>query len=230
MGIAHEMAQPLAAMRTTLATLRFHVEAGDRLKALEAASVVSLVTDRVAALSAQLRDFGRPDPRKPAALDLRDCLEGALSIVAHRLKSEEDDLIDIHLDKATPQTPVMVVGLANRIEQVIVNCLGNAIDSVTERFGPNGTGRGTIGVEVGIEGRTAFIAITDNGVGLRTPGPVTNFEPFQTTKPAGQGLGLGLVISRGIAVDYGGCLELKGLGENGACARLTLPLAAGGPA
>jgi two-component system, NtrC family, C4-dicarboxylate transport sensor histidine kinase DctB len=215
-GIAHEMAQPLAAMRTTLATLRYHVEAGDQPKALIATKAISHVTDRVAALAEQLRNFGRPDRSKPQRLDIRDCVAGALQAIEMRQHGVNEAII--------------VVGRANRIEQVLVNLLGNAIDSIEERCGQMTPCTGQISLDLSKRDGMAIMSVRDNGVGLKDADANAVFEPFFTTKPAGRGLGLGLAVSRGIAEDHGGSLVLSGVGDAGALALLTLPLAHSGEA
>ncbi|MCZ8186236.1 MAG: ATP-binding protein [Beijerinckiaceae bacterium] len=218
-GIAHEMAQPLAAMRVSLASLSHFIGTGDRAKALGTAEGLAAIADRVEKLAAQLRNFARPDKEAPRQVSLQDLAHGAASLIEHRLKAQE-----ITLARHLPSEPVIVEARPNRLEQVIVNLLANAIDASEEaaRLEPRAR---RIDIRLAIEGNEACLRIEDEGTGLGDVPPDRVFEPFFSTKATGRGLGLGLSISRGIMAEHGGGLTLAPRATGGVSAGLRMPLA-----
>jgi two-component system C4-dicarboxylate transport sensor histidine kinase DctB len=88
-----------------------------------------------------------------------------------------------------------------RLEQVVLNLLANALDAVVARDDP------WVAVEAVTEGDEVRIAVSDNGAGVPAALHERIAEPFFTTKETGEGLGLGLAISRAIVGEYGGALD-----------------------
>jgi len=116
------------------------------------------------------------------------------------------------------ELPLIVVN-REEIQQVVLNLLLNAEQAV------RGTGRpGTVRVRTGETADSAFVEVRDDGPGV--PASMTSqvFEPFFTTRSVGQGTGLGLSVSLGIAQAHGGSLELMPT-DRGACFRLMIPRA-----
>ena len=109
---------------------------------------------------------------------------------------------------------------ASRIQQVVSNLLKNAADSVIEQGG------GTIELHCRREGAELLIEVVDDGPGIPEGSLQSIFQPFVTTKPEGKGTGLGLPISRRIAVDLGGTLSARNRTSGGAVFTLRLPLPA----
>jgi two-component system C4-dicarboxylate transport sensor histidine kinase DctB len=103
-----------------------------------------------------------------------------------------------------------------RLEQVLVNLLLNALDAVA----------GMRERRVMVFARTSLgqvsIAVRDSGSGVPDEVLARLFEPFFTTKAAGQGIGLGLAISRMITTELGGCLDVRNPPEGGAEFTVTL--------
>jgi two-component system C4-dicarboxylate transport sensor histidine kinase DctB len=117
-----------------------------------------------------------------------------------------------------------------RLEQVLINLLGNALDAVAGLPAPH------IAIDMDASDATLTITVRDNGPGIPADVLPRLFEPFFTTKEMGQGLGLGLAISSSIARDCGGSLVARNVPDGGAAFALTLrraraqvgdPLAAG---
>jgi two-component system C4-dicarboxylate transport sensor histidine kinase DctB len=109
-----------------------------------------------------------------------------------------------------------------RLSQVLVNLIGNAIDAL------EGPGGARPDAEIRIEGRRngqrALLTISDNGPGF-APGTIGRlFEPFYTTKEAGEGLGLGLAIVEHLVRDLGGTIGASQNARGGACFSIDLPL------
>lgn len=218
-GIAHEMAQPLVALRMSLASLSHFVRSGDQTKALGSADGMVAILRRVENLASDLRNFARPDSETPRRVSLQDIIHGAISLIEHRLKTPE-----VTLERHFPSDPVMVEVRPNRLEQVIVNLLSNALDSCEEahRLVPR---KRRVTLHLAVERGCAVLLVQDEGTGLGETPPERVFEPFFSTKATGRGLGLGLSISRGIMAEHGGTLQLDPAPEGGAVARISLPLA-----
>ena len=90
---------------------------------------------------------------------------------------------------------------APRLEQVLVNLVANAIDAV------DGNAVREVRIEAQRRDGRVVVAVCDNGPGIADDAMKRLLEPFFTTKPAGQGLGLGLVISSKIVREFGGTLR-----------------------
>jgi len=109
-----------------------------------------------------------------------------------------------------------VLADATRLEQVLVNLIGNAMDAMSGQVRP------CVTIVVCEAGGRVEIAVRDNGHGIAEGDLSRLFEPFFTTKEPGHGLGLGLVISMGIARELGGDLKGSNRPEGGAEFVLTL--------
>lgn len=112
---------------------------------------------------------------------------------------------------------LVVRGHGGQIHQVVVNVVENALDAVEASTAPEVT------VRAGRHGDRVVVEVADNGPGIAEEHLLKVFDPFFTTKAVGQGTGLGLWISYGIARDHGGTLEAANREAGGAVFRLTLP-------
>jgi C4-dicarboxylate-specific signal transduction histidine kinase len=112
--------------------------------------------------------------------------------------------------------------LVNRdeIQQIVLNLILNAEHAVLSTKQP-----GMIAIRTRQLDESAVLEVSDNGPGVPADVAARIFEPFFTTKEMGEGTGLGLSVSLGIAEAHGGSLALAAI-ESGACFRLSLPLSA----
>ncbi|WP_346832318.1 ATP-binding protein [Pseudomonas abietaniphila] len=209
-SIAHELNQPLAALRTLSGnTVRF-IERG----ALDTASTnlrtINDLVDRMGRITASLRAFARRGEDKGQA-SLGKAVEAALQLLAGRL---EASALDLHqqiddVELAIDQT---------RLEQILVNLIGNALDAMQAQPLPVLWLEGDL-----FEGRYR-LRVRDNGHGIDAEARKHLFEPFFTTKPGEQGLGLGLTLSASLAAAAGGSLNAEDPAEGGTMFVLILPL------
>ena len=209
-SIAHELNQPLAALRTLSGnTVRF-IERG----ALDTASTnlrtINDLVDRMGRITASLRAFARRGEDKGQA-SLGKAVEAALQLLAGRL---EASALDLHqqiddVELAIDQT---------RLEQILVNLIGNALDAMQAQPLPVLWLEGDL-----FEGRYR-VRVRDNGHGIDAEARKHLFEPFFTTKPGEQGLGLGLTLSASLAAAAGGSLNAEDPAEGGTMFVLILPL------
>lgn len=194
-GIAHELNQPLNAIRAQAHNAAELQERGDLAGAARALRKVQDLTARAGLVVNQLRRFARRSDQQLGPVAVREAVEGAAVILASRLKECGVSLaIDL---------PAGIVAEADeiRLEQVFVNLMGNALDAVAGRPEPE--------IRVFGERRNNVVKVTveDNGPGLSPEVAGSLFDPFVTTKPPGQGVGLGLTLSYNIIRDFGGALS-----------------------
>jgi two-component system, NtrC family, C4-dicarboxylate transport sensor histidine kinase DctB len=210
-GINHELNQPLAAIRAYAENARTFLER-QRLEAADAnlAQVVEL-TERMADISAQLRQFSRKSDSSLTAVSVPACFDYALRLYQNRLRNIE---VVRHWEQE-----VWVKADLIRLEQVLVNLIGNALQAMAETPSP----RLTLSIET--QDKQVRIGVTDTGPGIPEAHLSRIFEPFFTTKSPGSGLGLGLSISARIIKDLGGNIEADNLPGAGARFTITLPQA-----
>ncbi|WP_184051377.1 ATP-binding protein [Paraburkholderia sp. MM5384-R2] len=234
-GITHELNQPLAALRSFSDNTRVLLERGDQASARENLEAIAALTERMGKITNQLKLFvGRARPRSARSSIVR-ALRNVVALLQKRLRGVELEfvLIDIAADTDTAaaaaaggaRTPLNLADdhpelVANcddlRLEQVLINLLGNALDATAGMNPPHIT----VEVEAGVANLS--IAVGDNGPGIPDDVLPHLFEPFFTTKEMGQGLGLGLAISSSIARDCGGSLVARNAPHGGASFVLTL--------
>ena len=213
-GMVHELNQPLAALRTLsdnagvlLAQQRLDDVRGNMQR-------IAVLVDRLGRLTLQLKAFSHKLTIAPAPVGIEQVVANAQLLVALRLR-ECDASIEVRIE------PPSLAALAEeaRLEQVLVNLLGNAIDAMAHatvrRLRIDARAR---------EGR-CLITVTDTGPGVAEDIFPRLFDPFTTTKPIGKGLGLGLMISAHIVREFGGSLGACNLQEGGASFTIDLPLA-----
>lgn len=210
-GITHELNQPLAALRTLSANAGTFLQRGRLGDARHNLQVIEDLTDRMGRITGQLKAFSRKDPIKLQPILLECSITNALFLLDQRIRQEQ-----LHVTQQLPDRQVWVLADATRLEQVLVNLIANAMDAMS------GQARPRITIAVCEAGGRVDISVRDNGHGI-TEGDLSRlFEPFFTTKERGHGLGLGLVISIGIAREFGGDLRGGNRPEGGAEFVLTL--------
>lgn len=214
-GLAHEINQPLAALHTLSDnTVKFM----QRGMLEEAGSNLALISDLVThmgTLTSQLKSFARKSSGKPRPVNVRHSLDNALFFLNRRLSQRS-----IQPEISVEPVELAVLADSNRLEQILVNLVANALDATEGMETPR------IGLSASMDGDRVRIEVRDNGPGFGESERERLFEPFFTTKDSGGGLGLGLAISAGIARDFGGSLSAANLAEGGALFVLDLPLAA----
>ncbi|MGF1553190.1 MAG: sensor histidine kinase [Paracoccaceae bacterium] len=210
-AVAHELAQPLAAMRTYLAGARLLVRSGRAAEAGESYERVEALAERMGAITRELKAFARRGGDPAGVVDLRETVRGAMAAAAPALEAVDATLcLDLGAVPSTARAD------RHRLEQILTNLLRNAADAVRERPVRR------VHVVVRADETTVRVVVEDTGPGVAVEERARVFEPFHTTKPAGEGLGLGLAIAAGIAEHLGGRLSL-GEGEAGG-ARFVLAL------
>lgn len=197
-GLSHEVNQPLTALRALARNSIRLLESGRQDTVATNLKLMDDMVERMGQITRQLKSFARKaDEQVSGAVSLLDCVRNALLLLEHRSRA-----MDLQTEVDVP-TGLRVHAEANRLEQVLVNLFGNAIDAMqneTER-------RLLVRATAQDGGRRVLVQVQDSGAGVGDEQLPHLFEPFFTTKPAGEGLGLGLVISAKIVHEFGGMLR-----------------------
>ncbi len=209
-AVSHELNQPLAAMKTYLAGARLLLNRNRPDEALSSFARIDDLLERMGAITRQLKSYARKGGDTFSPVNLGDALASSLSMMEPQLRQRH-----VKITRILPEEPVFVMGDQMRIEQVMVNLFRNALDATKTVSDPE--------VEIILAaGETATLAVRDNGTGITDLDNL--FEPFYTTKQAGDGVGLGLAISSGIVNDLGGRLTARNGQNGGAVFEMQLPI------
>jgi len=192
-SVAHETAQPVAAIRNYVATARQLLTRGEARAVDDNLGAIARLTDRIGLVTAELRGFARKGSGTIGPIPLIEVVDGARLILKERLSE-----VDFTLP-AIPPDLIVVAGRV-RLEQVLVNLLQNAIEALTGRPDPR------IAIELDVQDQMVSLIVADNGPGIDPRVAERMFTPFVTSRP--NGLGLGLVIAQDIMTDLGGTLRL----------------------
>ena len=218
-GIAHELTQPLNAIKIGNDFLRRMIQDGRRLSNQEIERVAASVTGQVQRASDiinRLREFGRkPDFRKEP-VNLNTVINHVAQIVAQQLI-----LNNIRVKFDLDETIAPVLANANRLEQVVFNLVNNARDAilqVPEETRPES--ERVIKLSTYEDDQQVVCAVEDSGIGIPDSVREKIFEPFYTTKEVGKGMGLGLAISYGIVRDYDGSVDVTNRVGGGTCFKI----------
>ncbi len=206
-GIAHELNQPLNAIKMGNDFLNLMLEKGRVIppeKLAQVAKEVSAQVGRASEIITRLRDFARKADFSREQVYINDPILNVVKIFDQQLT-----LQNIHLKFFPGKGIPPVLASSNRLEQVLFNLLSNARDAIVLH---RETVTGNVGNRISIrsfsrEGK-AVIAVSDTGAGISRDARDKIFEPFFTTKEVGKGMGLGLAIVYEIVVEHGGEIRI----------------------
>ncbi len=213
-AIAHEINQPLAAIRTFMASTKIFAQRGDLGQIVRNLDLITDLAERMASITGASQDVRAQERAGPSRAGAGRARGGAArcSCSQGQIKSA-----GVRIDIAVAPD-LWVMGHAVQLEQVIVNLVRNALDAVGERAKPVGTNRG-----VAPPRRRCRSPLPTMGSAIAADRIDRIFDPFFTTKPVGKGLGLGLSISYGIVQDFGGEIHARNRPEGGAELTVELP-------
>ncbi len=212
-ALAHEINQPLTALRMQLASQRLLLDSGRSEAVREGLGQIEGLIERMAALTSHLKTFARKNPAGlPQRVRLDEVLEQALQLLGPRIRSEAVEVC------CQVSSDAWVSGDSIRLEQVLINLLNNALDAM------QGSAARQLRIDCRRDANEWRLSVADSGGGIDREHLDQVFEPFFTTKPVGQGLGLGLAVSYGIVRDLGGRLAVRNDAQ-GAVFEIRLPAA-----
>lgn len=210
-GINHELNNPLTAIRAYADNAVQFLDIGKPQIARNNLTEIVSLTERMAAITRQLKTFSRKSAGQVETCDLHRALDSALSIVQPKL-AQTPIVLEQQRHAQTRYVQADLVWL----EQILVNLLSNAAEAVQEQ--PEQ--RLWITLQQA-DGQVA-VSVRDNGPGISAAAMPHVFEAFFTTKTIGKGLGLGLSISYRLARDMHGNLSVCNAAQGGAVFTLTL--------
>jgi signal transduction histidine kinase len=213
-GLAHEIGTPMGVIRGHAEALESAVQ-GE--KAQWRARTIRDQIDRISAIIQSLLNIARPRQAVPIDVDLVEVVDTAIAFLSEKLGRRE---VTVARDYAA--TPI-VRGDRDKLQQLFLNLFLNAIDAM-----PDG-GQLRIAIRNNAA-REIEIDVSDTGTGISADDLPHVFTPFFTTKPAGHGSGLGLVVAQGIVADHGGELAVTSEIDRGTTFRIRLPLGVQAPA
>ena len=206
-GVAHEIAQPVAAIRSFAENGAILLARAAPERVGENLGHIVGLTERIGAITAELRAFSRRKTPARGAVPLGSVIDGALLIVGERARGV------VAIEGGDAVGALAVHGDRVRLEQMLINLIQNALDATADVAAPRVT------IAFVATGEAIDVVVADNGPGIEPALLDTLFTPFASAKP--NGLGLGLAIARDIARDFGGDLVLDD-SAGGAAFRLRL--------
>ena len=223
-GIAHEINNPMAFVRSNLSQLesrwkevRAELERAGRADTLRETlgDVDELLedsiegVDRAAEIVRNVKGFAHPGNGGREPVDLNRLLEDALRLIAPQLRGRAE------VAREFGELPELS-GVPQQLRQVFVNLLLNASQAISPG--------GHIRITTRVEGGRAVVIVADDGPGIPPEIIDRIFDPFFTTKPVGEGTGLGLGIAYQIVRSHGGALRVESTPGHGASFRVELPV------
>jgi two-component system C4-dicarboxylate transport sensor histidine kinase DctB len=190
-GVAHEINQPVAAIRTYADSAGLHFARGDADGAERSLGQIGGLVQRIGTITDELRAFARKTRSETVAVNVEAAIDGALLLVGARLRER-----GVRFERRKGPDDLQVRAERNRLEQVVLNLLQNAIEALSSTPHP------ALLLTVEEQGRKVSITLADNGPGVSPAVRDRLFIPFTTDKV--DGMGLGLVISRDIVAGFGG--------------------------
>jgi signal transduction histidine kinase len=209
-GLAHEVKNPLSAVLGYAQLSKRKLGQPEAL--LKHLDTIETETRRCNEIIGNLMQFSRQEKGEHSRISVNAVVEKSIAIVDHQL-SLKNVRIESNLADNIPD----VSGNANQLQQVLMNLMINAQQAIGEEGG-------MVDLATFVNGDSVLITVSDTGPGVEADVAEKIFEPFYTTKAAGQGTGLGLSVTYGIIQDHRGKISVERAESGGAKFVITLPL------
>jgi signal transduction histidine kinase len=170
-------------------------------------------SDRLAAITREISDFGRPRELEHTLLDLNQVIRSAVSIMRFDPRVQ-DAALSVRLD---PELPALTAS-PDLLTQLVINLLLNAADAC------EGMAEGRIEIATAPAGHNALLVVSDSGVGMDEETMKHALDPYFTTKGGERGMGLGLSLCQDIVDEHHGKIILQSVQGQGTTVRVLLPL------
>ena len=207
-GIVHDVKNPLAVIKGLAELLQ--EEPGLEAYANKDLALIRESATKANQIVSDLLTFSRQSTPEMQRQDLKATVEAALRITAYLTRKAHVQVI-----AALPDQAVYATYDAQQIEQVLINLIQNAIQSM-----PQG---GTLRASLSQAHEAVALAVQDTGVGIPPDNLHRIFDPFFTTKPTGEGTGLGLSVSYGIVARHHGRIDVDSVVGQGTTFTILLP-------
>lgn len=218
-GISHELNQPLTGIKGFAQAGLMKLEENNSVR-YDLNKIVEQ-SDRMDKIIQNIRLFARKSEFKMEELDINKPIEDSLMLLGEQFK-----LHNICLKKSLAKRLPKIKGNANELQQVFLNLLTNARDSVNSLKDPE---RGEVIVETSLskDKKNIEAAFIDTGRGITKKDLKNIFNPFFTTKSPDGGMGLGLSIVYRIVESHQGKIEVESKEDKKTSFRITLPIVKG---
>jgi len=211
-GIAHQLNQPLAALRAYADNARTFLARQQVEPAAENLALIGDLTERIGRITKDLKVFARRQPTRTEPVALPPLVQ---SVIDQIDKANPGHGIEIIYDDRAAKPLAEPVGL----QQVLANLLQNGIDAMDM---VEGREERSLVITTTLDGGWVRLAVADRGTGINPSQMDSIFDPFFTTKEVGKGLGLGLSLSASMINDMGGRLTAANRDQGGACFTIEL--------
>ncbi|WP_431275898.1 sensor histidine kinase [Variovorax ureilyticus] len=215
-SLVHELNQPLTALRTLSDSAGILLDQDRPDDVRGNLRRIAGMVDRLARLTSQLKTFAHKSDAPRAPVDLARSIADAQTVVDAEAKARA---VNVEVDVQPKGLSVMADAAA--MESLLVNLMRNAIDAMQDAPLRN------LRIAARVQDDRVILTVSDTGPGIRADILPRLFEPFVSSKSAGVGLGLGLVISSQLVLAAGGSLRATNREAGGACFTVDLPIAAG---
>jgi C4-dicarboxylate-specific signal transduction histidine kinase len=211
-GVAHELNNPLQAILGFAELLQ--MQKGMPEQARADLTLIQKESARASAIIRNLSRFGR-QMSEPTPVRLRDVVASVLELRQRKL---EESNIDVGVEE---KSNAVVMAIFTELQQVLLNFAINAEQAIVA----SGATKRTVIIRTGDEAGWAWIELEDSGPGVPPEHEAKLFQPFYTTKPVGEGTGLGLSVSYDIVRSHGGRIGYRRAPSGGAVFFFELPVA-----
>jgi signal transduction histidine kinase len=213
--MAHEIKQPLSAMKMNADAAVHWLDRSmpDIDEAKEALKRIAANGHRARAVIGSIREMFKSDARNGTSLDINELINEAISMLGSDLQEHR---ISVQTD--TNRQVRQVTGDRIQLQQVLMNLIANAIDSMAAEDEPR-----ILSVKSEVMGSDIMVAVADSGKGIASQDVDRIFNPLFTTKS--DGMGMGLSICRSIIEAHDGRLWVAGNTPRGAVFQFVLPVA-----
>jgi signal transduction histidine kinase len=209
-GLAHEVKNPLSAVLGYAQLSKRKLEQPEVIK--QHLDTIENETRRCNEIISNLMQFSRQEKGEFTDVTVNGVVEKSVGIVDHQL-----GLNNVHVNmELAPDIPE-IIGNPNQLQQVLMNLAINA----QQAMAPDG---GTVDIVTYCDDEKVYISVSDTGPGINEEVAKKIFEPFYTTKAAGEGTGLGLSVTYGIIQDHKGDIRVERADSGGARFVIELPL------
>ena len=216
-GAAHEIRNPLTAIRSTIQYLSKDFSA-DPVKSEMVTELISEV-ERINKIVQGLLSFARPSDLNTSDINIEQLINQTLLLVTNTLRKQN---VEVEFEYFTDNTTIQ--GDAEQLKQVFLNIILNAVEAMGKN--PPERSRTLIisiekGTPINTHSRYLIISFEESGKGIEQKNIENVFNPFFTTKE--EGTGLGLAICYGIINRHEGEIEVKSVPDKGTCINIKLP-------
>ncbi len=211
-GLAHEVKNPLSAVLGYAQLSKRKLDQPEAL--LKNLDIIENETKRCNEIISNLMQFSRQEKGEYEQISVNEVVNKSMAIVDHQLS-----LKNVRLESELADDIPQITGNANQLQQVLMNLMINAQHAI-------GDDGGTVTLATFVKDESLILTVSDTGPGMTPEVAAQIFQPFFTTKPAGQGTGLGLSVTYGIIKDHGGEISVERAATGGAKFVIELPLKA----